>query len=65
MRLIMTEEMLVLWNEIKPYYDGFHLRTDTPDEIKQKQEKLHEMQDKQYAEAMKLELGFDWNPKTA
>lgn len=60
MRLMMTEEMLVIWREIKPYYDEFHhLRDDAPEEIKQKAEKLHEMQDKQYKEAMRIELGFD------
>lgn len=59
MRLIMTEEMLTLWNEIKPFYDEFHhLRADAPDEIKKKREKLHEMRKKQWEEAMIVEIGF-------
>lgn len=59
MRLIMTEEMQKLWNEIKPYYDSsYNLCTDTPDDIRQKVEKFHKLQDIQYEEAMKIELGL-------
>lgn len=59
MRLMMTEEMQKLWNEIKPYYDSsYNLRDDTPNEIKQKNEKLDNLRKKQWDEAMKIELGL-------
>ncbi|MDE5885411.1 MAG: hypothetical protein K2H29_10105 [Oscillospiraceae bacterium] len=61
MRLMMTKEMLKLSNEIKPYLDFSredHLRPDTPDEIKQKRKRLHELEEKQWEEAMKIEMGL-------
>ena len=61
MRLMMTEEMQKLWNEIKPYIDfsqedGF--RPDTPYDIKQKDETFKKLNEKQWNEAMKIELGL-------
>ncbi|MDE7138848.1 MAG: hypothetical protein K2O29_10420 [Ruminococcus sp.] len=59
MRLMMTEEMQKLWNEITLYYDSsYHLRDDAPNEIKQKNEKLDNLRKKQWDEAMKIELAL-------
>lgn len=59
MRLMMTEEMQKLWNEIKPYYDSsYNIRDDAPYEIKQKNKKLDDLRKKQWEEAVKIELGL-------
>lgn len=52
MRILMTEEIARLYDEVFPYYDeAFHLAADAPDDIKQKDAIIAAYNEQEYKKA--------------